>query len=170
MSHPGKSPNSTIYTHESHIDGRYGEKGKVYIVANDCAPFSIFGVEHEFILMNDSKFPLYKVYEWTTHNLKMYACGFVKFNEKKYLGIFPVSVVHKAALEASKGKQFSTLTYNCKDWVKAVEKILQKYNDNFNYNDYYKKIFKGNYNVNHFRPYLIRFLPIYENEKEYEYE
>ena len=51
LSQPGKMPNATYYTHESYIDGRYGEKGEVYIVANNCATFSTFGAEHVFILM-----------------------------------------------------------------------------------------------------------------------
>ena len=124
ISQPGKTPNTTYYTHESYIDGRYGEKGYVYIVANDCASFSTFGAEHIFILMDNEEWAQYKVYEWTVHDLKMYACKSVKFRKKKYLGIYRVSDVYRAAKRASYGEEFNTITYNCKDWVKRVEKIL----------------------------------------------
>lgn len=120
----GKTPNETYYTHNSYVDGRFGEKGDVYVVANDCARFSTFGVEHEFILMDDEDWPQYKVYEWTITNLHMYACRSVKFRKKKYLGRYKVSVVYRAALKASFGKEFNTLTYNCKDWVKNIEEFL----------------------------------------------
>lgn len=119
-----KTPNTTYYTHESYIDGRFGEKGSVFIVANDCARFSTFGVEHEFILMDNDDWSEFKIYEWTIHNLKIYACGNVKFRKKKYLGQYRVSDVYDAAKFASKGKKFNTLTYNCKDWVKEVEFYL----------------------------------------------
>ena len=105
VSQPWKSPRATFYIHRTYIDGRYGEKVLTFIVLNDCARFSTFGVEHEFILMNDEYWPHYKVYEWTIHNLKMYACSNVKYEIKQYLGIYPVSVVYEAALQASKGKK-----------------------------------------------------------------
>ena len=121
---PGRTPITTFYTDKSYVDGRYGEAGNVYVVVNDCAKFSCFGAEHEFILMEDKHWKQYKIYEWTVHNLKMYACGAVKFKKKEYLGRFKVSSVFKAAVEASIGKEFNTLTYNCKDWVKTVKARL----------------------------------------------
>ena len=121
---PGRTPITTFYTDKSYIDGRYGEAGNVYVVVNDCAKFSCFGVEHEFILMEDKHWKQYKIYEWTVNNLKMYACGAVKFKKKEYLGRFKVSSIFNAAVEASIGKEFNTLTYNCKDWVKTVKAIL----------------------------------------------
>ena len=121
---PGKTPNTTYYTHRSYIDGRFDEIGDVYVVVNDCARFSCFGAEHEFILMDDECWDQYKIYEWTIHNLKMYACKAVKFRKKKYLGRYRVSSIYSAAKQASYGKEFNTLTYNCKDWVKRFETIL----------------------------------------------
>ena len=89
LSQPGKMPYATYYTHESYIDWRYGEKSYVFIVANDCARFSTFGVEHVFFLMDTEDWAQYKVYEWTVHGLKMYVCGSVKFRKKniwEYIG------------------------------------------------------------------------------------
>ena len=97
---PGRTPITTFYTDKSYVDGRYGEAGNVYVVVNDCAKFSCFGAEHEFILMEDKHWKQYKIYEWTVHNLKMYACGAVKFKKKEYLGRFKVSSVFDAAVEA----------------------------------------------------------------------
>jgi len=124
VSNPGRTPNTTYFLHKSYIDGRFGEKGHTYIVANDCATFSTFGVEHIFILMENKDWSKYKIYEWTVHNLKMYACASIKARKKKYLGKFKVSQVYKAALRASIGKEFSTISYNCKDWVDVVEGLL----------------------------------------------
>jgi hypothetical protein len=121
---PGRTPITTFYTDKSYIDGRYGEAGNVYVVVNDCAKFSCFGAEHEFILMEDKHWKQYKIYEWTVNNLKMYACAAVKFRKKEYLGRFKVSSIFNAAVDASIGKEFNTLTYNCKDWVKTVKAIL----------------------------------------------
>ena len=129
-SQPGKTPRETYYTDKSYIDGRFGEMGEAYIAVNDCTSFSTFGTKHEFIIMNNVYWPHYKIYEWTIHNLKMYACGNIKFKIKKYLGNYPVSVVYKMALQASIRKQFNTLKYNCKDWVKVVENLLYEYNIN----------------------------------------
>ena len=123
-SHPGRTPNSTYYTHKSYVDGSFGEIGDTYIVTNNCARFSSLGFEHEFIIMDNEEWHEYKVYEWTIKNFLAYACSDVKFKEKEYLGKFKVSFVYKAALEASRGKEFNTLKYNCKDWVKAVKSIL----------------------------------------------
>ena len=123
-SYPERTPNTTYYTHRSYIDGRFGEEGETYVVANDCANFSTFGAEHVFILMDDDNWPHYKVYEWTINNLKMYACSSVKFRKKKYLGRYKVSVVYRAALEASEGQKFNIFTYNCKHWVKEMEYLL----------------------------------------------
>lgn len=127
LSQPGKTPNATYYVHSSYIDGRFGEVGEVYVVANDCTYFSTFGAEHEFILMDNDNWREYKIYEWTIHGLKMYACRSVKFRKKEYLGHYRVSGVYKAANQASKGREFNTLSYNCKDWVKNFKFFLYFY-------------------------------------------
>ena len=109
LSQPGKTPNATYFTHELYIDGRYGEKGEIYIVDNDCATFSTFGAEHLFILMDNEDWSLYKVYEWTVHYLKMYACERVKFRKKNYLGIYRVSDVYYAEKEQAMEKNLILL-------------------------------------------------------------
>lgn len=128
ISKAGKTPNATYYTDRSYIDGRDGESGYVYIGVNNCASFSFLGVKHEFIVMDDDDWPQFKIYEWTIHNLKMYACENIKFKKKRYLGRYKVSTVYNAALIASEGKKFSTVTYNCKDWVERVENMLNYLN------------------------------------------
>ena len=75
--------------------------------------------------MEDKHWKQYKIYEWTVNNLKMYACGAVKFKKKEYLGRFKVSSIFNAAVDASIGKEFNNLTYNCKDWVNTVKTILK---------------------------------------------
>ena len=130
---PGKTPNATFYTHPSYVDGRYGEVGDVYIARNDCARFSSIGFEHEFIVMDNEQWPAYKIYEWTIKNFMAYECRSIKFRKTKYLGLYKVSVVYKAALEASRGREFNSFTFNCKDWVKIVQNKLygRDYNPNY---------------------------------------
>ena len=40
----------------------------------------------------------YKIYKWNVHDLKMYACGNVKFRKKEKLGQCRVSGVYRTAI------------------------------------------------------------------------
>ena len=111
------SARGTYYTDPSWYDGRSDEYGEVYIRSKRVKKALGLGVHHlvRFDLPSDSK-RNWVVFEWMGSGLKSYACDSISTNNCIYLGKYYLKDVYRAALEASKGKSYSS-SYNCNHWV-----------------------------------------------------
>ena len=106
------------------INGRRGEKGRVYLGKNNLADF-VF--DHRFIYVDCPHCDHYKIYEWTKAGLKKFASRYYPISERSYLGYAYVKDVYHVAKTVSRGKEFSITSFNCKDWVEIFQKIFNIY-------------------------------------------
>ena len=111
--------NIDVNSDQNLIDGNYGEYGEVFIGKNNLADF-VF--DHRFIFVDVEECDHYKIYEWTKHGLKMFASDSYPIYERKYLGYANVKDVYNISKRISSGKEFSLVSFNCKDWVKEFKK------------------------------------------------
>ncbi len=116
-----RTPIGPISFRNDLINGSYGERGDIYKAENDAADLFF---THHFIYVKNSRWNHFKIYEWTKKGLKMYCCNHIKVNEKTYLGNAFVSDIYKVSLFISKKKTFSSVSFNCKDWVEMFEKEI----------------------------------------------
>ena len=119
-----RTPIGPISFQKHLIDGRFGELGDIFLAENDAADLFF---THHFIFVKNYEWNHYKIYEWTKKGLKMYCCTKVKIQKKTYLGSAYVSDIYKIAVSISKGKDFSSISFNCKDWVERFQNYISIY-------------------------------------------